>query len=146
MNYRKMRDEAVRRKGELELKLEQILKEQVRLNADREQAERELATVDQILDAVDSLDSSPPIEGEVSGTADYIRRTLQQTRDYLLPTQLRDLLVGAGVSGSSPQNVLIGVHNVLSRLKAHLETREINGRTAYRWNHHRKSKSLGSEK
>ncbi len=78
--------------------------------------------------------------------ADHIRRMLQQTTIHLLPTQIRDSLIAAGVTGSSPKNLLIGVHNVLSRLEPFLETSEINGRTAYRWKQDKNRKSLEGKK
>jgi hypothetical protein len=92
-----------------------------------------LSTIDLILEGLDFNESDAPLEGEPSGMADQIRRLLQQTPVHLLPTQIRDVLTAAGITGSSPKNLLIGVHNVLSRLELFLETTEINGRTAYRW-------------
>ena len=65
--------------------------------------------------------------------ADHIRHILQQTQAHLLPTQIRDALTAVGITGSSPKNLLIGVHNVLSRFGCFLETTEINNRPAYRW-------------
>jgi hypothetical protein len=47
------------------------------------------------------------------------------------------LLVAAGVTSTSHKNLLIYVHNVISRLKPFLEAKEINNRTAYRWKRNR---------
>jgi hypothetical protein len=142
LDYANTRKAAVDSRRKLSERLSQSLDELAGLQAKIEQVRRELATVDQILEAIDFLDAAPPLEGEPSGMADHIRRTLQQTTTHLLPTQLRDLLLAAGVTSRSPKNLLIGVHNVLSRLEPRLETKQINGRMAYRWRHEEKHKNL----
>jgi len=133
MDYIKTREDALRRRQELTERLTRIFEERVVLQSELERNQRELATIDLILEGLDFNESDAPLEGEPSGMADHIRRLLQQTPVHLLPTQIRDVLTAAGITGSSPKNLLIGVHNVLSRLELFLETTEINGRTAYRW-------------
>jgi hypothetical protein len=133
VDYQKTREDALRRRLELTERLTKISEERVVLQTEMEQKQRELAAIDQILEGLDFYGSDVPLEGEPSGMADHIRRLLQQTPVHLLPTQIRDALTAVGITGSSPKNLLIGVHNVLSRLELFLETTEINGRPAYRW-------------
>jgi len=133
MNYGQTRKDALRRRKELSERLEEISEEAIALQAEKQNMQRELAAVDLILEGVDIYRSDAPLEGESSGVADHVRRLLQQTPVPLLPTQIRDFLESAGITGSSRRNLLIGVHNVLTRLELYLETVEINGRPAYRW-------------
>src|SRR5262249_45229340 len=51
----------------------------------------------------------------------------------LFPTQIRDELVAKGTKGSSPKNLLISIHNVLSRNEKSLDVKEVDGRYAYKW-------------
>ncbi|MGA7474722.1 MAG: hypothetical protein WB616_05870 [Candidatus Sulfotelmatobacter sp.] len=103
------------------------------INEERAALQRELAAIDQILEGLDIYQSDAPLEGEASGVSDHVRRLLQQTPVPLLPTQIREALTAIGITGSSRKNLLISVHNVLSRLDRYLETTEINNRPAYRW-------------
>jgi hypothetical protein len=148
MDYIKTREDALRRRQELTERLTKIAEERVVLQTEMEQKQRELAAIDQILEGLDFYESDAPLEGEPSGMADHIRRILQQTPVHLLPTQIREALIAVGVTGSSPKNLLIGVHNVISRLEAFLEMIEINGRPAYRWKRDRAAKRgiSGSDK
>jgi hypothetical protein len=133
VDYQKTREDALRRRLELTERLTKISEDRVILQTEMEKKQRELAAIDQILEGLDFYASDVPLEGEPSGMADHIRRLLQQTPVHLLPTQIRDALTAVGIMGSSPKNLLIGVHNVLSRLEFFVETTEINGRPAYRW-------------
>ena len=133
MDYIKTREDALRRQEELTERLTKIFEERRALQEEMEKKQRERAAIDLILEGLDFFDSDAPLEGEPSGMADKIRRLLQQTPVHLLPTQIRDVLTAGGITGSSPKNLLIGVHNVLARLEPFLETSEINGRPAYRW-------------
>ena len=133
LDYNRIREDAISRRRELSETLSQNLERQRELQEEIEKIRRELATIDDMLAALDFLRDGPPLEGEPKRTADQVRHTLQQTSVYLLPTQLRDLLLAAGVNSTSPKNLLIAVHNVLSRLKPFLESKEVNRRTAYRW-------------
>jgi len=133
IDYKRTRNDVLDRKRKLEIRLDKIHGQRSRLQSQLEVTQRELAALDQILDALDFRESDAAIEGEPSGMADHIRRRLQQTTAPLLPTQIRDFLMAVGIRGSSPKNLLIGVHNVISRLEVFLETTEINGRPAYRW-------------
>lgn len=133
MDYMKFRKEALERRRDLTSRLNEIVEERIILQAEMESKQRELAAVDRILEGLDSVNSDEPLEGEPSGMADHIRRLLQQSPVHLLPTQIRDALINVGITGSSPKNLLIGVHNVLSRLQLFLETAEVNNRAAYRW-------------
>jgi len=103
------------------------------INEERAALQRELAAIDQILEGLDIYQSDAPLEGEASGVSDHVRRLLQQTPVPLLPTQIREALTAIGITGSSRKNLLISVHNVLSRLDRYLDTTEINNRPAYRW-------------
>lgn len=133
MDFAKFRKETLDRRQEVHDRLGEIVDQRMRLQTEMEQKQRELAAIDHILEGLDSLNSDEPLEGEPSGISDHIRRLLHQTPVYLLPTQIRQSLLDAGITGSSPKNLLIGIHNVLSRLELFLETKEINGRPAYRW-------------
>jgi hypothetical protein len=148
MDYARTRLDALQRRQELTERLTKILEERVALETEMEKKKRELAAIDQILEGLDLNESDAPLEGEPSGMADHIRRMLQQTPVHLLPTQIREALIAVGVTGSSPKNLLIGVHNVLSRLDPFLETILINGRPAYIWKRDRAAKRdiSGSDK
>jgi len=148
MDYIKTREDALRRRQELTERLTRIFEERVVLQSELERNQRELSTIDLILEGLDFNESDAPLEGEPSGMADQIRRLLQQTPVHLLPTQIREALIAVGVTGSSPKNLLIGVHNVLSRLDPFLETILINGRPAYIWKRDRAAKRdiSGSDK
>ena len=133
MDYIKTREDALRRRQELTERLTRIFEERVVLQSELERNQRELATIDMILEGLDFNESDAPLEGEASGVSDHVRRLLQQTPVPLLPTQIREALTAIGITGSSRKNLLISVHNVLSRLDRYLETTEINNRPAYRW-------------
>jgi hypothetical protein len=87
---------------------------------------RDLARVDRY-----ELDPLPGYEPE--GMTQEIRLILGLTTTPLTPTEIRDALVARGFKNeSSPKNLLIAVHTVLSRIKDELETVERDGKTAYR--------------
>jgi len=133
MNYAKTREDASRRREEVSQRIQAIHEKRSDLQRELEQMQRELASLDQILQGLDFYESDEPAEGEPSGMADRIRHLLQETPVHLLPAQIRDVLNREGISGSSSKNLLIGVHNVISRLEPFLEKVEINNRPAYRW-------------
>jgi hypothetical protein len=133
MDYDKTREECLRRKQEVTGRLSKIWEERNLLQTELETLQRELAGIEHILEGVDVVTSDEPLASEPKGMGDHIRHLLQETPVHLLPTQIRDSLISVGVTGSSPKNLLIGVHNVLSRLDRFLDTTEINNRTAYRW-------------
>ena len=133
MDYDQTREDALQRRQELTNRLTKISKARKDLQEEMEEKQRELVAIEQILDGLDFLTSDAPLAGEPTGMADNIRRLLQQTPTPLLPVQIRDALIAVGITGSSPKNLLIGVHNVLSRLELFLETAEVNNRAAYRW-------------
>ena len=112
---------------------EKVMERLFTINEERAALQRELAAIDQILEGLDIYQSDAPLEGEASGVSDHVRRLLQQTPVPLLPTQIREALTAIGITGSSRKNLLISVHNVLSRLDRYLDTTEINNRPAYRW-------------
>ncbi|MGA9806807.1 MAG: hypothetical protein WBQ56_03860 [Candidatus Sulfotelmatobacter sp.] len=126
MDYKKTREDAQWRR-------EKVMERLFTINEERAALQRELAAIDQILEGLDIYQSDAPLEGEASGVSDHVRRLLQQTPVPLLPTQIREALTAIGITGSSRKNLLISVHNVLSRLDRYLETTEINNRPAYRW-------------
>jgi hypothetical protein len=133
MDYDKFHKDTAHRRQEVVDRLAEIFKEKALLDGEKEEKQRELAAIEQILEGLDTLSSDEPLEAEPFGTSDHVRRLLQQTPVHLLPTQIRDSLLSVGITGSSPKNLLIGVHNVLSRLEGFLESTEINNRKAYRW-------------
>ncbi|MGA9390321.1 MAG: hypothetical protein WBV69_07740 [Candidatus Sulfotelmatobacter sp.] len=142
MDYEKTRKDASGRREEVSQRIQAIHKMRSDLQRELEQMERELASLDQILQGLDFYKSDEPAAGEPSGMADCIRHLLQETPVYLLPAQIRDAMNQKGISGTSPKNLLIAVHNVISRLEPFLEKIEINNRPAYRW----KQDSAGATK
>jgi hypothetical protein len=133
MDYARLRQEALDRRQEVDARIEVLLEQRLRIQIETDQLRRERAGLDQILEGTESANSDEPLEGEPSGASDQVRRLLQQTPDFLLPTEIRDRLNRKGITGSSAKHLLIAIHNVLTRLDGYLETTEINNRTAYRW-------------
>jgi hypothetical protein len=59
---------------------------------------------------------TPPPGYVPQGLTEEIRTILGLTTVHLTPTQIRDSLIERGFKASSPRNLLINVHTVLSRL------------------------------
>jgi hypothetical protein len=138
MDYIKISQDALDRRREVDSRIEVLLQQILRDRTEVDQLRRERAGLDQIIEGTDSANSGEPLEGEPWGTSDHVRRLLQQTPDFLLPTEIRDRLNRKGITGSSGKHLLIAIHNVLTRLDGYLETTEINNRTAYRWKREKK--------
>lgn len=89
------------------------------------------------------LELTPPPGYVPQGLTEEIRTILGLTTVHLTPTQIRDSLIERGFkgSGSSPKNLLINVHTVLSRLwdARELDIVERDGKPAY------KKKRVGME-
>ena len=76
-----------------------------------------------------------PPEGYIpQGLTDEIRTILSLTTVHLVPTQIRDSLIVRGFRASSPKNLLVNVHTVLSRLHdaRELDVIEKDGKPAYK--------------
>ena len=76
-----------------------------------------------------------PPEPEPAGFTDSVRLILQRSGTPLLPTEIRGALETLGIEGTSPKNLLIHVHKVLSRLYRSGEVEQVphDGRTGYTW-------------
>lgn len=133
LDYTKTREDALRRRQELTIRQQQIVKQKQQLEEESAQIKRELIGLEQILEGLDFMSNDTPPDLEEVGFTDQIRRILGTTSSYLVPTQIRDALQQAGVTGSSPKNLLISVHTVLNRIQDELETTQTaEGKTAYR--------------
>jgi hypothetical protein len=133
MDYTKTKQDASNRKLELGARLQEIADEKTRLDGEAEQIKRELIGLDQILDGVEFMTSDMPTDFEPPGFTDKIRKILSETPVPLVPTQVRDALQAAGVTGSSAKNLLINVHTVLERIESELDkTTTPEGKTAYK--------------
>jgi hypothetical protein len=69
------------------------------------------------------------------GVQDAVRAVLRRAFPiYLLPTEIRDTLISAGMTSTSPKNLLITIHTAISRMEDELEEEaRPGGKTAYRW-------------
>lgn len=133
MDYNKTREDAAKRKQELITRQEQIRTDKSKLDHEMEQIKLELIGLDQILEGLEYMESGPPPDLEPVGFTDKIKHILQTTNVHLLPTQIRDALMNLGETGSSMKNLLIAVHSILARLEPFLATKEVSGKTAYKW-------------
>jgi hypothetical protein len=134
MDYLKTREEAVRRKSDLTARSQEIANERKRLDEEIENIEREMVGLDQIVEGLDFVASSGDLEPPpVPGLTEHIRTILQQTTVPLLPTQIRDSCLTAGIKATSDKNLLISVHNALRKMKPNLRESKIENKTAYIW-------------
>jgi hypothetical protein len=136
-DFEKTRTEATARRNTLLGRLKDIPKEKARLDDEAQQIQVEMIALDQILEGLSYMEAGgPPPDLEELGFRGQIEKVLQQNApNYLLPTQIREKLAAAGVTGSTPRNLLISIHTILTRLDKDklIEPTEQNGRTAYRW-------------
>lgn len=118
-------------------RLKDIPKEKARLEEEAQQIQVEMIALDQILEGLSYMEAGgPPPDLEELGFRGQIEKVLQtHAPNYLLPTEIREKLAAAGVTGSTPRNLLISIHTILTRLDKDklIESTEQNGRTAYRW-------------
>lgn len=134
MDYSKTREEAIKRKTELAQRSQQIASERTRLDEEVENIEKEMIGLDQIIEGLDFVASSNELEAaSVPGLTEHIRTILQQTSVPLLPSQIRDSCLTAGIKATSDKNLLISVHNALRKMKPNLKESKIENKTAYIW-------------
>jgi hypothetical protein len=136
-DFEKTRTEATARRNTLMGRLKDIPKEKARLEEEAQQIQVEMIALDQILEGLSYMEAGgPPPDLEELGFRGQIEKVLQtHAPNYLLPTEIREKLAAAGVTGSTPRNLLISIHTILTRLDKDklIESTEQNGRTAYRW-------------
>lgn len=112
-----------------------ILSEKAKLDSENQVLQQELVSVDTMLEGLSYMQpGSPPPDFEDLGFGQKVETILKHTPVHLFPTQIRDELVEKGTKGSSPKNLLISIHNVLSRNEKFLDVKEVEGRNAYKWN------------
>ena len=133
MDYEKSKADALQETARLTERQKQIVQEKTRLDAELMSIQRQLIGLEQIIDGLDVATLQTPPDEEPVGFTDHIRSLLQNTSIHLLPTQIRDSCLNAGFKGSSLKNLLISVHNVLHRVHEHLDEKQIDGKTAYKW-------------
>lgn len=134
MDYNKTREDASKRKAELTKRSQEIAEQRKRLDEEVEDIEREMVGLDQIIEGLDFVASSGELEPPpVPGLTEHIRTVLQQTTVPLLPTQIRDSCLSAGIKGTSDKYLLISVHNALRKMKPNLRESRLEGKTAYIW-------------
>jgi len=82
----------------------------------------------------DAYELMPPDGYVPQGLTEEIRTILGLTTVHLTPPEIRDSLINRGFKASSPKNLLIGVHTVISRLfdARELDVADKDGKPAYR--------------
>lgn len=82
----------------------------------------------------DQYELTPPPGYVPQGLTEEIRTILNLTTVPLWPTEIRDALITRGFKASSPKNLLINVHTVISRLHdaRELDPSDKDGKTAYK--------------
>jgi hypothetical protein len=82
-------------------------------------------------------ESKMPLPRELNemGLQDAVRSVFRRSFPvYLLPTEVRDTLMSAGMTSTTPKNLLITIHTAISRMNDELEEQSRpGGKTAYRW-------------
>ncbi|MBZ5629444.1 MAG: hypothetical protein LAO06_11335 [Acidobacteriia bacterium] len=98
--------------------LHQAQAEMARLEERRSVLLRLIANLKELAEQDDGLafELTPPPGYVPKGLTEEIRTVLSLTTVHLNPVQIRDVLIRRGVAHSSPKNLLINVHTVLSRL------------------------------
>lgn len=133
LDYEKTREGALRRQQELVARQKEIAAQKTQLEEELTQIKKEMIGLEQIIDGLDFMSNDIPPDLEERGFTDQIRGILSMTNSHLVPTQIRDALMAAGVTGSSPKNLLISVHTVLGRIADELDTiTTTEGKTAYK--------------
>jgi hypothetical protein len=132
MDFDKTRTEILARQATLKARQVDIVNDRKKLDEEGVKIQWELAGLEQMLEGIDVAISDTPPDFEELGFTDKVRKLLQETKTPLVPTQIRDLLMVQGVTGSSPKNLLILVHGVLKRIKDELiEKERADGKTTY---------------
>lgn len=134
IDYQKTREDLITRRREIMERQKLILAERAKLDNESQGLQQELVSVDTMLEGLSFMQpGSPPPDFEDLGFGQKVEAILKQTPIHLFPTQIRDELVEKGTKGSSPKNLLISIHNVLTRNERFLDVREVEGRNAYKW-------------
>ncbi len=132
-DYEKTRENALRRQQEIAARQKEIATQKRQLDDEASQLHKESVGLEQIIEGVDFMSNDIPPDLEERGFTDQIRGILSMTNSHLVPTQIRDALMNAGVTGSSPKNLLISVHTVLGRIADELDMiTTTEGKTAYK--------------
>lgn len=132
MDINKTREEVDKERETLITRLEQIFAQREQLQSEEDQIMRQLSGLDQITEGLDFMSGSTGLPDlEPVGFTDRIRKILSETKEPLLPTQIRELLVAQGQTASSAKNLLINVHTVLSRIESEIKKVKIAGKIAY---------------
>jgi hypothetical protein len=134
MNYEKTKQDAISRKQILIERQKQIAAKKTTLDKEGEAIQRELIGLDELLETIEFMTNEAiPASLEPVGFTEQIRAIFQETTEPLTATQIRDILLERGITGSSPKNLLISVHTIIAREKEHLETVNVDGKNAYLW-------------
>jgi hypothetical protein len=139
MDYAKTREGAMRRQQELISRQKEISSQIRQLEEELTRIRKEMVGLEQIIEGLEfmSKDASSDLEG--LGFTDQIRSILTSSGYHMTATQVRDTLMGMGVTGSSPKTLLISVHTVLGRISDELDIiTTTEGKPAYK----RKFRSL----
>jgi hypothetical protein len=132
MDLNKIREDALKEKGTLQERLEQIASERKKLDEEESGIIKTFTGLDQIIEGVDFVTGDGiPADLEPIGFTDRIRKILSEASTPLAPTQIRDLLVAQGQLASSSKNLLISVHTVLSRISDEIKKVEWDGKIAF---------------
>ena len=144
LDYAKTREDALRRQQELVARQKEIAAQKHQIEEELTQIKKEMIGLEQIIDGLDFMSNDIPPDLEERGFTDQVRGILSMTNSHLVPTQIRDALMSAGVTGSSPKNLLISVHTVLGRIADELDTiTTTEGKTAYKRKPSRTRKTFG---
>src|SRR5205823_7599790 len=136
IDYQKTQKDLIARRHEISERQKAIIADKARLDKEYQELQQELVSVDHMLEGLNFMKpGSPPPDFEDLGFAAKVEMILKQTPIHLFPTQIRDELVEKGTKGSSPKNLLISIHNVLTRNEKFLDVQEIDGRSTYKWKH-----------
>lgn len=134
IDYEKTKQDLIARRREIGERQKAILSEKAKLDSENQELQQELISVDHMLEGLNFMQpGSPPPDFEELGFGEKVEIILKQTPIHLFPTQIRDELISKGTKGSNPKNLLISIHNVISRIEKFLDVKEIDGRSAYKW-------------
>lgn len=130
--------------------LEQAKSELRDLLKKRDEIDRRLKGLVQVIDGLGTLGEKPQENDELapiiaalsaglqasSGFTDTVRAIINHSSGPITPVEIRDELVAAGFEGKSLKGILINVYTVISRLKKNDEIVEVSkgGKPAYQRN------------
>jgi hypothetical protein len=128
MDLDKTRTDVEQERQSLQKRLQGIDVERQRLNDEETQIVRRLTGLDQIAEGLDLMATKMTIPDlEPLGFTAHVRKILNETRQPLFPTQIRDLLAAQGQTASSSKHLLISVHTVLDRIEDELKVVRMGG-------------------